>query len=457
MANGDPLKAGMGVTATDVTSVDAALHPLKGPSFLVRSFVYRTGAPVTPTPWSTEHIAVQAEGPTGVLASTFNSNGAAVAGIGRSPFATGLFGSGGQRAVWGNGIPSVQAGTTAFSPGAEIGVTGDSVGTAGVFGYSLFGIGVLGRNDSGGQPGVRGEATTSGGVEGVSVDAPGVFGESVNSLGVVGRSNADAGVSGQSQPGPGVRGYSGDGTGVLGLSERENGVVGFGSKNGVAGASRQGSGVVGSTRRGPAGVLAIGDSIALRAVSARTAGYFEGDVIVDRDLLVLGAKSAVVRSPEGSLRQLYCVEAPEPWFEDQGEGKLVEGVGEIALDPQFAAAVKGAYQVQLTPYAPVLLWVAARGKARFTVRAQALPGGKLPRGPVAFSWRVIARRGDLARAKRFADVTLPALAELPAPPAWPKTPKTPSASPALKIDAAKTNPFGERLASAKDLATRRRG
>lgn len=454
MANGDPLKAGMSVTATDTTAVEAALHPLKGSTLLVRNWVYRPGAPVTPVPWSTEHVAVRAEGPTGVLASTYNSNGAAVAGIGRSPFATGVFGSGGQVGVWGNGIPTAQAGTTAFSSGAKIGVAGDSVATAGVFGSSMFGAGVLGRNDSGGQPGVRGEGTESGGVEGISLDAPGVFGESVNSLGVVGRSKADAGVSGQSQPGPGVRGYSGNGTGVVGSSEADTGVAGFGPKNGVVGSSQQGAGVTGSTRAGPAGVVALGPSIALRAVSRRTAGYFQGDVIVDRDLLVLGAKSAVVRSPAGGLRQLYCVEAPEPWFEDQGEGTITDNVGEVALDPQFVAAVKGAYQVQLTPYAPVLLWVDARGKDRFTVRAQALPGGMLPKGRIGFSWRVIARRGDLARAKRFAEVKLPQLAELPVPPDAPKAARMPSASPVLKIDLAKTNPFGERLATAKDLAKR---
>jgi hypothetical protein len=452
MANGDQLRAGMGVVATDTTSVDAALHPQKGPTLLVRSYVYRPGAPTIPTPWSTEHIGLQAEGPVGVLGMSFNSLGPGVAGVGRLPGSTGVFGSGGATAVWGNGIPSVQAGTTSFSPGSQIGVAGDSVDVAGVFGLSWFGAGVLGRNQEGGQPGVRGEGTTSGGVEGVSLDAPGVFGQSTQSHGVSGRSENGAGVDGNSRQSPGVRGFSAAAAGVLGSSEGGNGVEGFGTKGGVVGSSMSGVGVSGATRRGPAGVLAVGANIALRAVSRRVAGYFEGDVIVERDFLVLGAKSAAVPTREGGLRQLYCVEAPEPWFEDQGEARLKGDRIDVALDTKFVEVVRGAYQVQLTPYAPVLLWVASRRRGGFTVAAQALPGHKLPKAGVAFSWRVTSRRADLTHAKRFAKVTLPELTALPDFPVEAASVQPHAASAPLQVPARKESALGHRLATPADMA-----
>ncbi|HEY6135306.1 MAG TPA: hypothetical protein VIW70_15115 [Rubrivivax sp.] len=456
MANGDHLRAGMGVVATDTTLVDAALHPQTGPTLLVRSYVFRPGAPTIPTPWSTEHIGVQAEGPVGVLGLSFNSLGPGVAGIGRSAGSTGVFGSGGATAVWGNGIPSVQAGTTSFSPGSVIGVAGDSVDVAGVFGQSWFGVGVLGRNQEGGRPGVRGEGTTSGGVEGVSLDAPGVFGQSTQSHGVGGRSENGAGIDGNSRQSPGVRGFSAAAAGVLGSSEGSNGVEGFGTKGGVLGYSMGGVGVSGGTRRGPAGVLAMGSNIAFRAVSRRTAGYFEGDVVVQGDFLVLGAKSAAVPTPEGGLRQLYCVEAPEPWFEDQGEAQLMGDRADVTLDPRFVEVVRGNYQVQLTPYAPVLLWVAARQRGCFTVAAQALPGHKLPKTAIPFSWRVIARRADLARAKRFAAVKLPKLAALPDLPAEPRPEPERHASEPVQVPMPKESALGHRLATPADLAQGKR-
>ncbi len=41
----------------------------------------------------------------------------------------------------------------------------------------------------------------------------------------------------------------------------------------------------------------------------------------------MGTKSAAVPHPDGSHRLLYCVEAPEAWFEDFGEGTIGRGQG----------------------------------------------------------------------------------------------------------------------------------
>ena len=52
-----------------------------------------------------------------------------------------------------------------------------------------------------------------------------------------------------------------------------------------------------------------------------------------------GLKSAAVPHPDDSHRLFYCVESPESWFEDFGEGQLAEGKGAVRLDPDFAALV----------------------------------------------------------------------------------------------------------------------
>lgn len=451
MANGDPLKAGMGVDANQPTIVDSRPYPSKSPAFLARNYVFAVGAPVTPVPWPTEFIGVQGEGTTGVLGMSYNSLGPGVAGVGRWGSSTGVFGSGGATAVWGNGIPSVLPGTTNFSPGSDVGVQGDAVGSAGVFGLSWFGAGVLGRNQEGGGPGVRGEGTSSGGVEGVSTEAPGVFGQSATGIGVGGRSERDAGVSGNSSEANGVRGFSSTATGVQGSSEAGNGVDGFSERIGVQGVSQRGIGVAGRTRQGTAGVLAEGRSIALRAVSPKTAGYFQGDVIVERDFFVLGVKAAVVPAGKGEFRRLYCLEAPEPWFEDQGEAACTDGRAEVRIDPGFVAAVRGAYQVHLTPYAPVLLWVEARMSDSFVVRCEALPGTRRGKRRIAFAWRVTARRGDLPKAKRFAKVELPELADLPPMPEMPKRPAPRAASKLVPVAKRTQNALGQRLATPADL------
>jgi hypothetical protein len=59
--------------------------------------------------------------------------------------------------------------------------------------------------------------------------------------------------------------------------------------------------------------------------SAGFAGVFEGDVFVRGDHTVTGSKSAAVPHPEGSLRALFAIESPQPWFEDFGRARLIDG------------------------------------------------------------------------------------------------------------------------------------
>jgi len=449
MANGDPLRAGQRVDATDGTILDCYPYPSRDQGLLVRNYVYRPGAPVTPTPWPRDFIAIQGEGTTGIVGRSYNSLGAGVVGEGGLPGATGVFGSGGSTAVWGNGIPSALPGTTSFSPGSDIGVMGDAVNNAGVFGVSWYGCGVLGRNQEGGRPGVRGEGDTSAGVEGTSSSAPGVFGESGAGIGVGGRSNLDAGVAGVSYEAAGVRGFSGNAVGVHGSSERTKGVEGYGPQMGVHGTSMSGQGVVGQADRG-IGVTAVSRrGTALRAVG-RTAGEFRGDVVIDGALLVLGAKAAVVPAPGGGLQQLYCVEAPEPWFEDIGESVAVDGIAEVMLDPAYSASVTGTYQVHLTAYGPATLWVAERRRDRFVVRVTQ-PRDAKPLRRVAFSWRVVAKRGDI-KGKRFAKVDIPKADKRPPVPVQPTRATSYTMSAPVKFSSPKRNPLGQRIGNSKQIS-----
>ncbi len=69
------------------------------------------------------------------------------------------------------------------------------------------------------------------------------------------------------------------------------------------------------------------------------AGYFAGDVRITDSLIVLGGKSAAVKVDNGEYRLLYSQESPENWFEDFGEGKLMNGNAHIELDPVFLQTV----------------------------------------------------------------------------------------------------------------------
>src|SRR5215813_14094119 len=178
MANGDNVQAGMNVSETQTALIESTPYPNPGAVFLARNRVIAGPVSGFPKPWPTEYIGLQGEGTTGVLGISDNSPGPGVAGLGYWPDSHGVYGSGGLAAVWGNGLGTVLPNTTALQPGALVGVRGDAIDNAGVFGTSWNGFGVLGQNELGGAPGVRGESDTGGGVQGISKSAPGVIGDS---------------------------------------------------------------------------------------------------------------------------------------------------------------------------------------------------------------------------------------------------------------------------------------
>lgn len=268
-------------------------------------------------------------------------------------------------------------------------------------------------------PGVSGFSEQGDGVRATSTEGNGLFGKTTGGsgntaiAGVYGTSSGSrTGVLGESIDAPGVNGVSVNASGMVGTSTNSDGVLGLGGGGG--------HGVTGWGGNG-AGVAAF--NFNHNQVSAylatpwffpgsALAGLFNGGVVVVGGFAVTGTKSAVVKHPDGSDRQLYCMESPESWFEDFGVGQLNEGQADVHLDRDFAALVRtDNYHVFLTPYGDSNgLYIAHIQPDGFVVREQ--HGGK---HSLEFGYRVVAKRGDVD-VVRLQPYQLPAQPVAPQPP-----------------------------------------
>ncbi len=243
---------------------------------------------------------------------------------------------------------------TAYAGNALVGQTTN--GMYGVYGYTQNGI-----------SGVFGIAASA------DTGSAGVFGSATNGSGVFGATSGSGLVAG-------VLGQSGTAYGVLGRTT----ALGY-------------SGLAGTTNTPGTAALA-----ATSTTPSAFAAYFQGFTYVQGDFAVSGNKSAVVPHPDGTHRLLYCVESPEAWFEDFGEGKIVGGRADVKLDPDFAALVHGdTFLVFVTGSDKngEGLVVTAKRADGFVVEER--KGGK---GSSAFAWRAVAKRKDNPgkRLERFA-------------------------------------------------------
>jgi hypothetical protein len=237
---------------------------------------------------------------------------------------------------------------------------------------------------------VRGGAANNGaGVRGVSNFGLDTSDDGTGSgIGVEGRSGSGSGVRGVSQSGVGVSGGSPNFVGVQGASDFHVGVrgisVGFA---GVVGVSTNYVGVYASNSA-PGLTALYSENLSGNPI----AGYFLGNVIVQGNFQVTGAKAAAVTLPDGSQAMMYCQESPEAWFEDFGRGQLIGGVARVAVEPEFASLVQlGSYMVFLTPEGECKgLRVSSRTPAAFEVRE--LQGGA---SSVPFTYRLVAKRKDI--------------------------------------------------------------
>ncbi len=226
-----------------------------------------------------------------------------------------------------------------FSRGL-LGVEGHPyAGYAGVVGESGFsgtmtdpdtnGDGVMGF---GGGNGVRGFSTGGTGVAGTSTKGAGVTGISANGAGVTGTSTNGAGVVGTSSSGSsaGVSGTNtsnnpNDGPGVYGFSSGFDGVHGESQSNQHAGVS----GI--NTGKGP-GVWASGSP----------AGYFNGDVQVTGDVILVNSSGDVAE--DFDVEDGAAHEAPGTVLVINSSGKLCASAD--PYDTRVAGVVAGAGELK---------------------------------------------------------------------------------------------------------------
>jgi hypothetical protein len=351
------------------------------------------GADTATIPTSTEHIGGEPSSRRDLLRYGAVAVGAAAAAMAGSP-AEALDGG---AVIIGSSNVGTERTTLVTTTGAWAFA---GIGTAfGLIGQSPL-VGVYGQTSSAaGVPnaGVYGASITS------TSEAPGVYGVSAspNAPAVYGR-NETGGNAVRAEV-PAAATTSAIALYALNYSKYTGGGPGAGGFA-IYGLSAKGHGLVGATAA--AGAAAVVG--ATNGVAGAYAAAFYGPVIVGGNFTVVGgAKSAAVPHPDGSHRRLYCMESPESWFEDFGEGALVCGEAWIALDPDFAAVVDTSkYHVFLTGQdGRCDVSVAEKTPTGFRVRAAT--GGE-----GIFAWRVVAKRKDIA-GPRFDTVEIPKEPTLP--------------------------------------------
>jgi hypothetical protein len=261
-----------------------------------------------------------------------------------------------------------------------------------------FGVGGLGRT-----VGVQGVVEVPqhppdlvAGVYGSGIVQPGVIGFSRDNDGAQGASFTGTAIRAASFFGPGVHSISGARAGVTGISGTQGPAA---PTAGVVGTSDQQAGVVGTSNAQP-GVFGISNNVGVAGQTTNPnsfAGFFVGNVVVN-GTLTANVKNGVVPFPDGTKRVLHCMESPEYWFEDFGTAKLKNGRATVKLDRDFAKVIKPAgYHVFVTPEGDCRgLYVRGKTAAGFEVRE--LGGGK---SNVAFSYRIVGKRRDISRHRRF--------------------------------------------------------
>jgi hypothetical protein len=339
----------------------------------------------------------------------------------------------------GGGVVGDCAGNAAgvTGTGAAQGVLGSSDGT-GVTGRGTGGagsVGVVALADAGTALYARSQQSRAVTVEADAGD--GIY-TVARKAAVVGYSRESTGVVGQAF-GPNPLGFRR--AGVWAATDRHSGLLAqAGSGTAVEAESPAGTAVRAATTTG-VGLLVqagsdaqgrLGLPVTVEGPSLPNGRFGEamrvfGDVNVRGDLVVGGAKSAVLARDGVAGRRVYCVEAAEAWLEDMGEADLEDGRAVVAIDPDLRPFLEiDSYQVAVTAYAPVALYVARRDREAFEVRSVDETGAG------RFGWRLTARRADV-EAPRLAPLE-PVAFPGPAPPA-PPVPEPPTRGPRPKAPA----------------------
>jgi hypothetical protein len=276
-----------------------------------------------------ESSSAQGVGVYGVATATSGGThgvfGRIAATSGSGVYGEAMANSGATSGVW--GVSSSTAGR---------GVQGQATASSGVT------SGVWGESDSPSGRGIYGVATAASGWnygtygESASTAGCGIYGRTTSTTGTtygVYGSNASTtggagvyGVTSSSAPMPTTAGVwgsvsGGSGYGVYGETTATGALYGCGVRG-------QSSAMVGEGVRGYGFKGVCGESM-------NSTGY---GVYYSGGLAGTGTKSCVVKTSKGPTL-MYCQESPENWFEDVGEGRLVNGRARVELDPLFLETV----------------------------------------------------------------------------------------------------------------------
>jgi hypothetical protein len=255
---------------------------------------------------------------------------------------------------------------------------------------------------------VAGVANNTFAVSGVATNYTGILGQTQGGgygvAGIASHQNSLAGVFGRADANfvYGVRGQSAY-TAIFGESTGAGNLGGFG----VAGLSVASAGVYARSTSASSYALVASSSTGL-------AGLFDGSVLVQGNLTVLGSLSSAAPNPQadGGYRRLYAMDSPQGLVEDVGEARLVEGRAVVPVPAVLAQVADLArYHVFLTPHDPETeaLAVTARHRDRFEV----VEHGK-GATTATFSYRIVAPRRATPTASPDA-ITVPPVPPPPTP------------------------------------------
>lgn len=338
-----------------------------------------------------------ATGGTGVYASDNSA-----AGTGQAIYAKNFHTGGNGILAAGNNLnPNYIAGGVggAFSS-TNVGVFGygnTTSGSWGIAGYSAAanGTGIVGlitaAEGANVGDGIHGETNQSGG--------SGVFGVNThaNGTGIVGAGNNQAASyltdgSGGAFTGTRTGSYSkatnSTGTGVIGVGNNQTAsTLVNGSGGAFTGSTIGVYGYATGSADGTWGGYFRNSGAAYAYIGGRTSG-------TDQKINGTGAVSTIVKNTAGERVNLYCPEAPEIYFQDYGEGQLVNGKAHIELDPDFAINVTINEKHPLRVFIQLEddcygVYVTNKTKTGFDVIE--LNGGK---SNAKFMWTVTANRAD---------------------------------------------------------------
>jgi hypothetical protein len=212
---------------------------------------------------------------------------------------------------------------------------------------------------------------------------------------VMGVSDASGvGVWGQSRDNYGVFGTSVNGSGGFFTSNQDHFDIGLGGEVGRINAAETATSQLYLSANGDIILKLDNDGGGDNILRVQNSGGTNVCIIDEAgNLTCTGGKSAVVETSDYGWRKLYAVEGPEIRFEDIGSTTLVEGEVAVAFEPIFAQTINGEaeYQVFLTVVGdePVLLYVASKTAAGFTVKGVTLDGQP---ANCSFDYRIVAHR-----------------------------------------------------------------